>query len=158
MKKTKNLLSISTLIVLILSTKLFAMKPLTPTKEMALKYNIKTVSTQEAKNLYDNGAIFADARKPVEVSMLRIKGAIRAYYSEKGGNKQRRVEWDSSRDKFYSQTLPKDKNSKIVFYCNGSHCWKSFKATVKAMELGYKNSYWYRDGLPSWKKSNYPTE
>ena len=144
--------------VAFLSTYLFAMKPPTPNTDKSEKLGVKTVNTTQAKKLYDGGAIFADARKPVEVSMLRIKGAIRSYYSEKGGNKQRRIDWDDSRDKFYSQTLPKDKNAKIVFYCNGIHCWKSYKATKKAMELGYKNSYWYREGLPFWKKAKYPTE
>lgn len=50
------------------------------------------------------------------------------------------------------------KDDVIVFYCNGVQCWRSPAAAVMMKHLGYKNLYWYRDGLPDWKKEKFPTE
>ena len=63
-----------------------------------------------------------------------------------------------SGDKFDLTALPSDKNTELVFYCNGTPCWKGYKAADRAIKGGYKRVYWYRDGLPSWEAKGYPTE
>jgi rhodanese-related sulfurtransferase len=133
-------------------------KPLTPNKTQAKALNVHMISAQEAKMLFDQGALFFDVRKPVEVSRLKIKGAKRAYYNEKGGNAQRKVDWDNAKDAFDISALPEDKTKEIVFYCNGKRCWKSFKAVITATAAGYSNVFWFREGIPQWEKLGYPTE
>lgn len=135
-----------------------AAKPVTPEPADAAQYGAKFISVDEAKKLFDGGAIFADTRKPLEVSKSKIKGAVRAYYNEKGGNKNKLPKWDSSKDKFKIEDLPTDKNKTIVTYCNGKNCWKSYKAAVSLTQMGYTDVHWMRNGIPAWKKAGYPVE
>jgi rhodanese-related sulfurtransferase len=44
----------------------------------------------------------------------------------------------------------KDGATPIAFYCNGHSCAKSYKATKKAMEAGFKNVFVYDDGIFNW--------
>ena len=52
--------------------------------------------------------------------------------------------------------LPTDKGKALVFYCLGVKCVASWRAAEKAVELGYKNVYVFREGLPGWEKAGYP--
>ncbi|MEO9244699.1 PQQ-dependent catabolism-associated CXXCW motif protein [Pseudomonas inefficax] len=45
----------------------------------------------------------------------------------------------------------------LVFYCR-SDCWLSWNAVKRAKALGYKNLYWYRDGLDAWQQANLPLQ
>src|SRR5512135_1819203 len=51
-----------------------------------------------------------------------------------------------------SSLLPADKNSLMVFYCNGVKCGKSKKAAKKADAMGYKNILIYAEGFPVWEE------
>jgi rhodanese-related sulfurtransferase len=53
--------------------------------------------------------------------------------------------------------LPADKNQPIIFYCLGEKCVYSWRAAEDAADLGYKNVYAFRGGLPAWKAAGYPT-
>ncbi len=136
----------------------FAAKPTTPEPAEAAKMGAKFITVADAKKLYDNGAIFLDTRKPTDVSKSKIKGALRAYYKEKGGNKNKMADWDTSKDKFKTKNVPADKSTAIVTYCNGAKCWKSYKAAVALTRMGYTNVNWMRHGIPAWKKAGYPVE
>lgn len=37
----------------------------------------------------------------------------------------------------------------MVFYCQGTHCWMSYNAALRAANLGYQ-SHWYRGGVEAW--------
>lgn len=50
------------------------------------------------------------------------------------------------------------KDDVIVNYCNGVLCWRSPAVALMMTKAGFKNVYWYREGLPEWKKLKYPTE
>lgn len=52
--------------------------------------------------------------------------------------------------------LPEDKERTIVFYCLGIKCVASWRAAEKAVALGYKNVYAFREGIPGWKEAGYP--
>lgn len=52
--------------------------------------------------------------------------------------------------------LPTNKEKALVFYCLGVKCVASWRAAEKAVELGYKNVYAFREGLPRWEKAGYP--
>lgn len=55
--------------------------------------------------------------------------------------------------------LPASKDAAVVFYCNGwPECKKSHDAATKAVEWGYKNVFWLREGLPAWQAKGYPVE
>ncbi|HRY16308.1 MAG TPA: rhodanese-like domain-containing protein, partial [Candidatus Competibacteraceae bacterium] len=61
-------------------------------------------------------------------------------------------------DTFNIDKLPKDKEKSLVFYCNGSPCWKGYKGAAAAIKSGYKQVYWFRDGLPAWIAKSFPVE
>jgi rhodanese-related sulfurtransferase len=46
----------------------------------------------------------------------------------------------------------------MVFYCNGSPCWRGYKGADAAIKAGYKKVSWFRDGLPAWESKGFPTE
>jgi len=55
--------------------------------------------------------------------------------------------------------LPASKTATLVFYCNGwPECKKSHDAATKAVEWGYQQVFWLRDGLPAWQAKGYPVE
>jgi len=102
------------------------------------------VDASQAKSLFDDGAAFIDVRKPSDWDAGRVPGAIhlelKKVYTE-----------ESLMDEV-------DKDEKIVIYCNGHKCLRSAKATVKAVEWGFSEVYYFRDGLPGWKAAGYSVE
>lgn len=112
------------------------------------------VTTDQAKEQFDKGARFVDTRVAAEYAEKKIKGAINVVYKEKFARESR----VDAEDTFDLAKLPSDKNAAVVFYCNGSPCWKGYKGAAAAIKAGYKKAYWYRDGLPAWTSKGLPTE
>jgi rhodanese-related sulfurtransferase len=84
-----------------------------------------------------------------------IKGALWIPYLEVSAKE---VGFDPAEDRFDLSKLPQDKNAPMMLYCDGTPCWKSYKAAVLAMKNGYRNIYWFRGGYPEWKAAGYPIE
>lgn len=61
--------------------------------------------------------------------------------------------------RFDEQTdrLPKDKQRKLVFYCESDLCLRSTQCAEKAVKLGYADVSVLKDGLPGWKTAGYET-
>src|SRR3972149_3157761 len=38
----------------------------------------------------------------------------------------------------------------MVFFCQGTRCWLSYNAALRAAALGYREVYWYRGGIGDW--------
>jgi rhodanese-related sulfurtransferase len=113
------------------------------------------VTAERAKTLMDHGALMIDARVANEYVEQHIKGASNIPYKEKS---DKSVNFNANKDRFDISKLPADKSTEIIFYCNGSECWKSFKATTVSAKAGYKKLYWMRDGIPAWKSKGFPVE
>jgi len=112
------------------------------------------VSVDQAKALFDKGTLFVDARVAAEYADKHIKGAINVPFKEEFP----KVSKIGSGDKFNLSKVPGDKNKVMVFYCNGSPCWKGYKAAEHAIKDGYKKVNWLRDGMPAWEGKGFPTE
>ena len=115
-------------------------------EEVPLKVDgAKTVTVAEAKKLFDEEALFVDARETAAWDLGRIPGAVHL---------------DVKTEKFSKTALLEEAklNEPVVFYCNGVKCGRSAEACKKAVEYGYKNVYYFRSGFPEWKKSGYPVE
>lgn len=112
------------------------------------------VDAAKAKALFDKGALFVDARVSAEYAEKHIKGAINVVYKEI----HKKVSKLDPADSFDLAKLPADKGKALVFYCNGSPCWRGYKGADAAIKAGYKNVNWFRDGLPAWEEKKYPTE
>jgi len=145
------------LFLLLISTSSFA-KPDTPDAKTALKHGVKVVDANMALALQKEGAIFVDTRKVPEYALENIGGSISAYYDEKGGEKNKIADFDSTNDIYHNSRLPKDKSAKLIFYCNGIKCWKSYKAAVMSARDGYMNVFWLQSGIGQWKKEGLKLE
>ena len=44
----------------------------------------------------------------------------------------------------------------VLFYCNGIKCGRSARAAKIAIDCGYANIYWFRNGLEEWQAQEYP--
>jgi len=85
--------------------------------------------------------LLVDARNPEEYREAHIPGAINI--------PQKKIE-------SYLGILPSDRNSEIIFYCNGVKCGKSKKAAQKVVKFGYTNVWVYAEGMPVWEERGYP--
>jgi rhodanese-related sulfurtransferase len=112
------------------------------------------VDAAKTKEIMDKGGIVIDNRVAAEYAEKHIKGAINVVYKET----HPKVGKVAPEDTFDLTKLPADKAKPMVFYCNGSPCWKGFKGAAAAIKAGYKSVYWFRDGLPAWVSAKLPTE
>ena len=48
------------------------------------------------------------------------------------------------------------RDTPLVFYCQGPQCWMSYNASLRAINLGYRNVLWYRGGLEAWQRAGLP--
>jgi len=49
-----------------------------------------------------------------------------------------------------------DASRQLIIYCHRT-CWLSWNAAKRAIGYGYRNVYWYRDGIEGWKAAHLPT-
>jgi rhodanese-related sulfurtransferase len=109
------------------------------------------LSVEEAKAQFDKGAKFVDARVAAEYAEKHIKGALSVPYKETHA----KVSKVDAADTFDVAKVPQ---GPVVFYCNGSPCWKAYKAAAAAIKAGRKQVYWFRDGMPAWDAKSLPAE
>lgn len=105
----------------------------------------KTISAEEAKALWQQGAVFIDTRKDSDWEAGRVPGAVHINV------KKPQFNVDAIQD-YVSFDQP------VVSYCNAEKCHRAFKGAKKLVGFGYKNVYYFRSGFPSWKNAGYPYE
>ncbi|MDP2829126.1 MAG: PhnD/SsuA/transferrin family substrate-binding protein [Sulfuricellaceae bacterium] len=111
------------------------------------------VTATKVQEFISKGGKLFDTRSESEFKVSHISGATSLSYQEKS---DKSPDFDPALDKFDLAQLPKDKNTPILFACNGAECWKSYKASVLAVRNGYTKVYWFRGGFPEWKKEGLP--
>ncbi len=116
---------------------------------------VQTVNAEQVKELADAGVPIIDVRPQRAYDKAKLPGASLLVYDEKS---LKAAEFDASQDAFDLKQLPADKNAKVVFYCNGATCWRSYKASRVAADAGYTNIKFFRGGLPEWKEKGLPVE
>ncbi|SDB09645.1 3-mercaptopyruvate sulfurtransferase SseA, contains two rhodanese domains [Desulfonatronum thiosulfatophilum] len=62
---------------------------------------------------------------------------------------------DSQFERMAAEVLPADKNTKLIFYCGGTHCPLSHQSAWKAEAMGYTNVAVYPAGDPEWVERGY---
>ena len=140
MKKLVNLSALLFLFVLLSPQITFAGDGVSP---MVIE-GAKTVTTEEAKKLFDDGVLFIDVRKDKDWNAGRVSDAV-----------QLNVKTKLSEETMLAELK---KGDPVVIYCNGEKCMRSSKACKKAVEWGFTNVSYYRDGFPAWKNAGYPVE
>jgi rhodanese-related sulfurtransferase len=106
---------------------------------------IKLIDGKELKKMMDEKKKFVliDNRNKEQFTKEHITGAVLITVDELIG------------DPKLSDKL--DKNVPLVLYCNGVKCWRSPAAALLYQSLGFKEIYWFRNGLPEWIKLDYAT-
>ena len=101
----------------------------------------KFIDTTRLKEMMDSKDAFVliDARTKEEYEEAYIPGAVNIQEKEF--------------DKLLP-SLPADKSSLLVIYCNGAKCGKSKKVAKKAADAGYTNVVLYGEGFPVWEEHN----
>ncbi|MDH1560490.1 PQQ-dependent catabolism-associated CXXCW motif protein [Ectopseudomonas chengduensis] len=56
---------------------------------------------------------------------------------------------------YLDQASKGDLDKPFVFYCRPD-CWPSWNAARRAHAMGYRQLYWYRDGIDSWEQAGLP--
>lgn len=107
----------------------------------ALYLDVKYITLQDLQKEYDN-VIIVDARSTYEFNTLHVNNAINVPITS-SGYKKRMLELRT-----------KNPNKKIVTYCNGKTCMKSYKAVRKAKSAGVTNIYAFDAGIFDWAKAN----
>jgi PQQ-dependent catabolism-associated CXXCW motif protein len=49
-----------------------------------------------------------------------------------------------------------DPARRVIIYCHQT-CWLSWNAAKRAISYGYRNVYWFREGIEGWKAAHFPT-
>jgi rhodanese-related sulfurtransferase len=99
---------------------------------------IKVLSIEQLNNkIIDREVVVIDVRSRYEFQTLKILNAINIPVAEKTfPNKLKKLRQSTTKD--------------IVFYCNGRSCYKSYKASMKALNYKIENCYTYDAGIFEW--------
>ncbi|VAW44308.1 hypothetical protein MNBD_GAMMA04-1517 [hydrothermal vent metagenome] len=105
-----------------------------------------TVTTAEAKKLWDSGATFIDSRKKEDWEDGHIAKAIHLDRGDRENYTREKV----------SNMFKKDQA--LVTYCYGEVCTRSSQMAADLVGLGYTNVYFYRGGFPAWSFAGHSIE
>jgi PQQ-dependent catabolism-associated CXXCW motif protein len=68
---------------------------------------------------------------------------------------------DETTETLYRQRLAQattnDLDRPVVLYCH-ERCWLSWNAAKRAIRYGYRNVYWFPDGIEGWRAAGLPTQ
>jgi PQQ-dependent catabolism-associated CXXCW motif protein len=85
-----------------------------------------------------------------------LPGAIPAAAASQGGT------FDDQTQKgfgtYLQQATQGKKQTALIFYCQSTHCWMSYNAALRAINMGYSNVLWYRGGIEAWKAAGLPMQ
>ncbi len=96
--------------------------------------DVKEISVEKARPLFESGAVFVDVRDPASFEAAHVPGA--AYLS------------DANIEKFVKNT---DKSKPIVAYCYHGHT--SLGAAAYLMDQGFTEVYSLIGGFERWRQS-----
>jgi len=54
------------------------------------------------------------------------------------------------------ERITEDSSTPVLFYCNGVKCGRSARAAQIALDCGYSEIYWYRNGMEDWQEKHFP--
>ena len=128
--------------LLLASSSIYAKDKEFPGRE---KYpGVPFITLSDFQKIKDN-VIIVDVRSNYEYKTLRIKGALNIpLSSQKFSANMKKLRADN-------------KGKKIIVYCNGKTCMKSYKAAVKCKRANIKDVVSFDAGIMDWAKA-YPND
>ena len=104
----------------------------------------KAITLKQAYSLFNQDAIFIDARDYIEYEIGHIRGAITLPYEEF--------------EKYKSVLGSISMDTPLVTYCDGKDCDLSILLGDKLFEIGYSQVYIFFGGWIDWQVNNYPID
>lgn len=104
--------------------------------------SVKIITTEQMGRLYDD-LVIVDVRSQIEYDVLHISKSHHIPIAK--------ITFLSELEKLRKKNALK----KIIFYCNGHTCKKSYKAAMLAQEAGFAHVYGFDAGVFDWVKT-YP--
>jgi rhodanese-related sulfurtransferase len=104
------------------------------------------ITSEQAKALYDLGAIFIDARRSAAYRDRHVRGSRSISVWESDADQKVKAFYDEGHDA----------NAPIVVYCTGGDCEDSHELAQKLWGVTFDNVSVYRDGFPDWEKRGWP--
>ena len=105
-----------------------------------------TIDTNQAKQMWMDGALFLDPRTKSDYEVGHIPKAIHINRTNPEVYTAKNI------------IAMVDKVQPVVVYCNGVGCLRSARTSADLVSLGYQKVYYYRDGFPAWTFSGHPVE
>lgn len=105
----------------------------------------KTVGLEQAKTLFDDGAVFIDVRDAQSWSLGHIQGSVN-------------LDFNASEFAVLYISKELDRSTPIVFYTSSPLNVSSAMASFFASNWGYSNVYYFREGFYSWMAADLPVE
>jgi rhodanese-related sulfurtransferase len=105
--------------------------------------NTLDITLAQARELYQSGVMFADARSLDEYTAGHVEGAVHLPLDAFSGG-VRPVALDAL-----------DPAQKVVIYCGGGDCHASHDVVIRLNALGYKLCYVMKEGFPAWQGAGY---
>lgn len=135
---------LSCFFIFFLTSAAFAEEGLTP---VAVEGG-RVITVDEARAWFNSGkAQFVDVRNPLNYGRGHIPSAIAAPIGKSGE--------DEGRRRVFLSKLPTDKDAPLIFYSHGNTGWKSYRAAVEAVQAGYANVMWMREGFTGWQSKRF---
>jgi len=103
-----------------------------------------TINLEQAKRLYDLGAVFIDVRSDEQWQLGHIKDARHVSFTR---NFARLKNLEGI-----------DRETPLVFYCGMPECKVGPYASAVSMEWGFENVFYFRQGYFAWLMQDYPVE
>jgi 3-mercaptopyruvate sulfurtransferase SseA len=98
-----------------------------------------------AKELYDQGVVFVDARDDEEFNEGHIRGA-------------RHIEYEHAERQWEAAMRGVDPGSPVVVYCNGEGCNSSQLVADALRNVGFQKVFVFFGGWPAWSAAGYPLD
>src|SRR5690606_25872071 len=100
-----------------------------------------TVNVFQAKRLYDLGAVFIDVRPSRDWAWGQVDGAVHLELARDFAGLAH-TEWP--------RTVP------LVVYCDSAVCAESAEAVRMAVDWGYRQVFYFREGYFAWQLADFP--
>lgn len=104
------------------------------------------IASEQAKALFDGGAVFIDARRSAAYRDGHVRGSRSISVWESDADAKVKAFYDEGHDA----------NAPIVVYCSGGDCEDSHELARKLWGVTFDNVSVYRDGFPDWEKRGWP--
>jgi rhodanese-related sulfurtransferase len=128
----------------------------TPTQTVKTAETVKTDTSWMFNDIVDATFVKAHIAVPMPQNVMMIDARpYKGKYAK--GHIPGAVSIPFSQFDKKTNLLPKDKNTLLIYYCEGVKCKLSHKSAKKAVKLGYTNVKVYAKGYPEWisLKGNY---